>query len=799
MAALQKLAEWFLGIPPAEPGQGMEWRYAQSFPWPAWGVLLFAVLAVVYVAGVYRRDAAHLSRRARLGLTALRLASLVVLLFMLSQAILSVERTGLPYVLVMLDTSGSMATEDLYSQAAMRSTAARMLKQAQLAKSTRLNLGKALLLRNDGEFLKRLVQDHKLRVYTVAEAEGLLGSGDYLRPEAIDGLLPEIRKLQPRGEQTRLGDAVRRVLVGLRGTPPSAIVLITDGVVTDGEKLSQAARYARQKSVPLLTVAVGNPDPTRDVELHDVLADEVAFVDDPVTFSFKLTGRGYSGKKSRVVLRLKGQDEPLAAREFELGPDGAAQRLELTFTPKAVGDFDYVLEALALPKETNVKNNKEMRRVSIRKERIRVLLVDSLPRWEFRELKVLLEREKSVELKTVLQDADPEYSQEDRSALPHFPVKKDDLFHYDVVVLGDVNLSYLSGSVLDNLREFVREKGGGLLLIAGPSFNPAAYGGTPLETLLPIELAGLRLPADTALIESFHPELTVEGAKGSSIFRFADGERESQEVWNQLPGFYWMVEAPVLKPGALALATHPLRTGSSGKLPVVAMQRFGAGKVMFHASDETWRWRFRTGDLYYGRYWVQVMRYLSRSKLLGKDRTAELTVDRRVYKTGDDVELRLRFVDEKLAPSANNGVTIVIERPGEAQRKVVLNRLPESPTVFEGQVSQLAEGTYHAWVAAPAFSEAPPSQDFKVESPARETRLLQTDAEELRRAASLTPGGKHYTVFGADQILNDIPPGLPAPLETDKPIQLWNHWLTLGLFVGLLCTEWILRKRLRLL
>lgn len=721
-------------------------------------------------------------------LASLRLAAIATILFLLSEAILSIERTGLPYLVVLLDNSASMATED-----------APVKPSSGKVPPTRLALTQSLLAERDGEFLKSLLENHKLRLYTVAESESLVGKGDFLQPEDIDALLPELKSIQPRGEQTRLGDAVRRVLNGLRGTPPSAIVILSDGIVTDGEKLSVAARYARQKSVPLYTVSVGQADPLRDLELHDVLADEVAFVDDPITFAGKLTSHGYAGKKAKVTLKEKDGKTPLATREVDVPADGRTQKIEVTFTPKTVGEFDYVLEVEPLARESNVKNNQESRHISVRKEKIRVLLADGVPRWEFRELKVLLEREKTVELKTVLQDADPEYAQEDLYALPHFPVKRDDLFQYDVIVLGDVSLAYFSGSVLDNIREFVRDKGGGVIMIAGPDYNPAAYEATPLEDLLPIEPSAVKVPRGESLIaESFHPELTLEGRRGSTIFRFAESELDSQAVWDALPGFFWFVEAPQLKPGAIALAVHPLRTGSNGKLPIVVMQRFGAGKVLFHASDETWRWRFRTGDLYFGRYWVQALRYLSRSKLIGKDRGAELTVDRKLYKTGDNVELRVRFLDEKLAPPSADGVTVIIERVGDVQRSVTLSRIPESPTVFEGQLTQVAEGTYHLWVATPSFAEAPPAQDFKVESPARETRVLKTDTAEMARAASLTQG-KTYTLADATRLPDDLPRGLPVPLDTDEPIRLWNHWLALVLFTTLLGGEWLLRKRLRLI
>src|SRR5262245_10507686 len=171
MHALTRFAEWLLGIPEADPGQGNAWRYVQNFPWPSWVLLVFSAGAAAYVFAVYRRDAEHLSRRARVFLAALRLASLAMVLFMLSEAMLSIERTGLPYVVVMLDNSASMATEDLPAKSEAREYATGLLTETKLEKPSRLNLGKGLLLRDNGKLLRRLVENHKLRVYTVAEAE----------------------------------------------------------------------------------------------------------------------------------------------------------------------------------------------------------------------------------------------------------------------------------------------------------------------------------------------------------------------------------------------------------------------------------------------------------------------------------------------------------------------------------------------------------------------------------------------------------------------------------------------------
>ena len=67
-----------------------------------------------------------------------------------------------------------------------------------------------------------------------------------------------------------------------------------------------------------------------------------------------------------------------------------------------------------------------------------------------------------------------------------FPVSREELFGYDVVFFGDVNPSYLSRPVLENLVAYVTERGGGLVFIAGPRHTPLAFRGSPLEDLFPM-------------------------------------------------------------------------------------------------------------------------------------------------------------------------------------------------------------------------------------------------------------------------------------------------------------------------
>ncbi len=197
-------------------------------------------------------------------------------------------------------------------------------------------------------------------------------------------------------------------------------------------------------------------------------------------------------------------------------------------------------------------------------------------------------------------------------ALNIFPVRRDGpdgLFSYDVVIFGNVNPSLLSPTALQNLADFVDrpEKGGAVVFVAGPNFMPQAYRDTPLARLMPFDPAKARNPEpNKPLTDGFVAQPTEMGL-ASPPMQLGDSREQSQALWQKLPPLYWMTEVSDLKPSARVLAEHPTRKGPDGKrLPLIIMQYVGGGgKVLFQATDETYRWRRRVGDLYFARYWIQ--------------------------------------------------------------------------------------------------------------------------------------------------------------------------------------------------
>ena len=263
--------------------------------------------------------------------------------------------------------------------------------------------------------LRELQRQHQVRIYRFAETAAQLTAGNLdesplelveVVPEAdgtepgtsanpaptkprlnrFDAALAEILALKPEGEQTRPGAAVKKVLSDLRGTPPAALILYTDGVasVSDADKLSAIAEFVRRKGVQLHIVGLGSDEASRDLVIYDTLVDEVAFVGDPMSFTAKIKSFGYEGKKLLLRLRRDGEDTVLATQDVKAPADGQPLKVELSYTSTKAGELDLALEIVPESDETNRQNNLEVRHVSVREEKIRILLIDGPPRYEFR-------------------------------------------------------------------------------------------------------------------------------------------------------------------------------------------------------------------------------------------------------------------------------------------------------------------------------------------------------------------------------------------------------------------------------
>src|SRR5262249_4219448 len=168
----------------------------------------------------------------------------------------------------------------------------------------------------------------------------------------------------PANDSSELGAAVRQVLNDFRGSSLAAVVMLTDGVTTEGEDLVQASRYAAQTGVPLFFVGIGEAREARDLILHDLQVEDTVFVNDRLVFEARLTGQGYTSLTVPVTLYEKKEGTPRALKTqlVTVDPHGKPVKFRIIHQPTEAGEKVYVLEVPEQADEVKPPDNNRIER-----------------------------------------------------------------------------------------------------------------------------------------------------------------------------------------------------------------------------------------------------------------------------------------------------------------------------------------------------------------------------------------------------------------------------------------------------
>ena len=408
--------ERWLGVEAASPGEGTLWSLENTWSWAPWVTLLFAVFAVGWVVYFYAREGATAGRAGQgvAGRPAAGADRDRAVHDRRVHAVAAAHRACRPWPswsTIRPAWASTTATTTRSSQALVASATAGGRTGPW---PDRLNLAKTVLLDPKGTNLLAAIERHyRLKLYFVSSAAR--GAGRHRWPSCARPCAQAraARRKQPPGRR-RAPRAERSARHAAGGDHPA-------------DRRHQHRRreprptppdYARRKGVPLFTVGLGSEQPVRDLELADLLVDDVVFVDDVVNFEYKLTGHGLRRQDGRRRAARKGQPDGAGADE---GHDRAttASRSGCTcpIGPRRSASSSTSSRSSRWPTKRRPDNNRQQRLVSVRKEQINVLLVQAYPNYEFRYLKNMLERDSTIQLKTVLQDADLEYAELDQTAL----------------------------------------------------------------------------------------------------------------------------------------------------------------------------------------------------------------------------------------------------------------------------------------------------------------------------------------------------------------------------------------------
>ena len=787
---------------------------------PGWIVVLGIGVVIGITVYVYLRIARPLHPRYRFLLILLRITAASILLGCLLAPVVIEKKDITPptHLSILVDTSRSMQLVDA------------SMSEIPISRLSQVN---QLLFNVPGQFLQTLQDRFEVHLYpfnTRLQQSVLLAQEDDAPPPqfGVEGALTDI------------GGAIREAASAWKGQQTAGIVLITDGAHNSGRFPLETITALE---VPIYPIGVGSVEPPKDIQIQRVDYTPIAYTNHESLIRVNVVQTGYTGKTTQLSLREVESKRLVDAvtltfsshQEVNAVDASTKQMVELKLTPQAEGNFQYSVTLPTLDGELTEANNQKTFSMKVVKARLNVFYLEGRPRWDYTFLKRTLERDPDIEatcailssnrlkrlpVDSVLNRLDGYYPQATpASETPRFPETLAELSKYDVLILGDLGAEHLTETQQRAIVDFVEMQGKPVIFL--PSRNMLGVNGlgnTELAQLLPIDIPknGCRIEdteftAQLTQSGAFHPMLQLDDTQSTQTGQTAVLDGNDLSLWRNMPALSRSFSGFRLRGGATALMEN-------GKgMPILILQRAGLGKSLMIAAEGFWNWGFGVKTFkntryhaIYPRFWAQVLRWMATNT---DDKNVYLTTDAATYAIGDTVKVTAYLYSETYQPQAGATVQIEVVPPDGAPFQLQINAATESTNemlsqpdtianmsnLYTAQFVLLQNGKYRIRATGRSgnLKLGEDQIDIYAHPQLAELENPQLNEDLLKQLAGQT-GGAYFTMADAESLPENIA-NVQNPIFVDAERELWAHPLIFITVLGLLGTEWFLRKRIGLL
>ena len=637
-------------------------------------------------------------------------------------------------------------------------------------------------------------------------------------------------------DTTDFAAALEAVRARIPAEELAGAMFVTDGRPTAGADVDSVTRLFARQGARISTVVVGSETNRPDLAIEDVAVAENLFLGERMNALVVMRADRLKGAKGVAKLMLG--DRELGREELTIDSDAWRGEVRFTDEPKEKGLRKYRIVLETPAKDIERENDEWPLEVSVSDDRTNVLIADRRPRWEFRYLRNLFYgRDKSVHLQYVLTEPDRLAGETKQVLSPAdatrkfgdaeagtLPSGRDAWRKFDVMVFGDLPPDAFRAQDVDDIRYCVKERGATAVFICGERHMPLDYASSPLAELFPVALTNGRGRVVAAWRPGAYKFAVTGGGHAHEIMRLSESDAENVRIWET--GCEWQrrLDGLVAKPGAETLAF----AGDSDALknPLVVVRHLGRGRVMFVASDETWRFRYKIGDTYHHRFWGNVLRWSTGAKLRDGNAFARVGTDRVHYAPSGRVRIRVRLTNADSLPLEGQKVVCAVRDPKGAEHAIELTALGALGGQYEGEYAETADcGEYAVEVSCPeaqkllgnkwpeklrtafsvktsfapveyahlssdralpeALAKATGGSVYAIGMDAAVTVALASSTNDV--AESAVPGSRRLT-------LNSFGTGRAEVVDHIEN-HIWDHPLAFVLLAAALIVVWILRKR----
>ena len=772
---------------------------------PAWGVSLMALIAVMVVLWLYLRETQTIRPPYQYLLPALRATAVAMVVFILAGPVWHHRQVigTLGRVVFAIDTSRSMSLSDSRSAG---------LEDSRLQRATRFLLG----TETQPGWLEEISSTHAVDVvvFDSGNAVSVWSSDDGSeRPTAFD--------LAANGKSTSLSAPLESVLATMNldsqddsdelpadqvdSIRRSAVVLMTDGrdTGTSSDPTRTAPWLAKRLATAGTTVnaiGMGSVEETPDVGIVEVIRPETVSAQGKLAGEVIVQRSGNQAIPATITIESAGNavwqktvpmdDKKQVAVPYEIDVGTLLDSLD-SGGVRGIHRMSEILQLVARvdagANDTLPENNLVDFRVAASTRNRRLLIIDSSSRWETRYLKNLFARDPAWDTDVVL--FGPGTAQE---KLPRgdqagqFPETDMTLSRYDAILMGEVDSSQLTVEDRGLLSRFVAT-GGGLVIIDGRFGNIRSLSRTEFGALMPV-----RFGTSGGTSKPDRLQITADGIDQPAM-GLVDQSDQLESFWKLLPPPKWIASSQVAE-GAEVWARAVFDNG--GSAPWLATRMYGAGRVFYFASDQTWRWRYKVADRFHARFWNQLVVAAMEPPFSASDQFVSIGTDKVEYQHNQAIAVRARLRDVRGNPVSTSFVEAIVMHQGSPIAAVPLEVDDPSRGTFAGRVGPLPAGEYNLRIRASGYDESAMLASTKVwvvENNRMEMQRPSLDEDSLRQIAAAGEG--RYVHESDGQTILELLKPLSSGTVNESDTVLWQSYYWFCPIIVLLTLEWWCRKR----
>ncbi len=607
---------------------------------------------------------------------------------------------------------------------------------------------------------------------------------------------------------SRLGEGLLQVLENQAGKQTAAIVLFSDGAVTEGRSLAEIGMAAGQQSLPVFAVGLGSPHPAPNLSLENLTANRRVQQNQPLTVNIQLLAESMNRATGQIVAVDVSSGQELLTQDFPITSDSFRTGIPLRLRLKTPGNRTLMFTVTSTVEESNLTDNQQTLGLQVVTGPTRILILQDFPSPWFRFLKETLTRaidpdtrNPAFQVDTFLQQASPEFAKIDVHTLTRFPAVNE-LADYDLIILGDARMDSvgldqgLTDVECEALESYVRNQSGNLVVVPGPRHVRQWVNHPLLGPFLPLDADSLPEPVSTRTYRfEFH--------SAADLWPGDADPTGGPPVEVALPGRFHIF--PVDLGAQLYSTVAEFRDEDAGDeeatRPAIIWQRIGSGNVITHFSDELYKLRFRSDAAFYEQYWNRLVQRLAAERLQKRDLRALIQTDADHYERGQQVSISAEIFDSTLKAASRTGLALQMSNEAGHATSIDLTPVAGAETRFQATIMPARSGTYRLKLSMPADDGELAETRFTVRDTQAEWSILNQQTGALQELADRS-SGIYLPAEDLEELWGRLPRGRwnqTGPV-TKKP--LWSYpavpfLFALGLTTVLLL-EWILRRRMRL-